>query len=158
MSQEDLINLVNGINAKQVNIYTGDYASANYYEAKEKDNTTVSENDVKRAVLRLMEEKDDNGNYIVCEQAQFYAIKAVLTSPRYGFPTKPSDFGKVIHNLELDNLRVRYDYDSIRKIHLHQLPPNVDLWHQYKNTSDDYSRKQVIPALKLKELLEEERR
>ena len=32
MSQEDLINLVNGINAKQVNIYTGDYASANYYE------------------------------------------------------------------------------------------------------------------------------
>lgn len=158
MSQEDLINLVNGINAKQVNIYTGDYASANYYEAKEKDNTTVSENDVKRAVLRLMEERDDDGNYIVCEQAQFYAIKAVLTSPRYGFPTKPSDFGKVIHNLELDNLRVRYDYESIRKIHPHQLPQNVELWHQYKNTTDDYSLKQVKTALRLMELLEEEKR
>jgi glutamyl/glutaminyl-tRNA synthetase len=103
-------------------------------------------------------EKDEDGNYIVYEQSQFYAIKAVLTSPRYGFPIKPSEFGKVMHNLELDNLRVRYDYDSIRRIHPHQLPPNVDLWHQYKNTSDDYSRKQVIPALKLKELLEEERR
>ena len=158
MTQEELMKIINGINAKQVNIYTGDYASANYYEAKENNNTTISEEDVKRAVLRLMEEKDEDGNYIVYEQCQFYAIKAVLTSPRYGFPTKPSDFGKVIHNLELDNLRVRYDYDSIRKIHPHQLPQNVELWHQYKNTSDDYSRKQVIPALKLKELLEEERR
>ena len=158
MTQEELMKIINGINAKQVNIYTGDYASANYYEAKENNNTTISEEDVKRAVLRLMEEKDEDGNYIVYEQCQFYAIKAVLTSPRYGFPIKPSEFGKVMHNLELDNLRVRYDYDSIRRIHPHQLPPNVDLWHQYKNTSDDYSRKQVIPALKLKELLEEERR
>ena len=158
MTQEELMKIINGINAKQVNIYTGDYASANYYEAKENNNTTISEEDVKRAVLRLMEEDDQDGNYIVYEQSQFYAIKVVLTSPRYGFPIKPSEFGKVMHNLELDNLRVRYDYDSIRRIHPHQLPPNVDLWHQYKNTSDDYSRKQVIPALKLKELLEEERR
>ena len=158
MTQEELMKLVSSINAKQVNIYMGDHASANYYESKENNNTTISEEDVKRAVLRLMEEKDEDGNYIVYEQSQFYAIKAVLTSPRYGFPIKPSEFGKVLHNLELDNLRVRYDYDSIRRIHPHQLPPNVDLWHQYKNTSDDYSRKQVIPALKLKELLEEERR
>lgn len=157
MTQEEIIKLVNSINAKQVNIYTGEHASANYYEAREKDNTTISENDIKRAILRLMEEKDDNGNYLVFEQGQFYAIKAVLTSPRCGFPSKPADFGKVMHNLELDNLRVRYDYESVRKIHPHQLPQNVELWHQYKNITDDYSLKQVKPALRLIELLEEEK-
>ena len=157
MTQEELMKMVNGIHAKQVNIYTGDHASANYYEAREKEKTTNSEEVVKRAVLRLMEEKDEDGHYIVFEQGQFYAIKAVLTSARCGFPTKPADFGKVMRNLELDNLRVRYDYESVRKIHPHQLPQNVELWPQFMNMTDDYSLKQVRPAVRLMELLEEER-
>lgn len=151
-------NLLKNARVGQLNMVVESGATVNYYEAREKDNTTLSEDEVKRAVLRLMDEKDENGHFIVFEQAQFYAIKAVLTSPRCGFPTKPADFHKVMHNLELDNLRVRYDYDSIRKIHPHQLPQNVELWHQYRNTSDDYSLKQVKPALRLMELLDEERR
>ena len=103
-----------------------------------------------------MEEKDEEGKYIMFEQGQFYAVKAVLTSPLCGLPVKPADFGNVMRNLKIDNLRVRYDYDSIRKIHPHQLPPNVELWHQYMNIADDYSLKQIKPAVRLMEILEEE--
>jgi hypothetical protein len=35
----------------------------------------------------------------------------------------------------------------------HQLPQNVELWHQYLNTADEYSHKQVAVAVRLMELL-----
>ena len=160
MSNEELNDLLAKVaaSAKQVNILTGDHASAPYYEAGAKGSTTKSEEAIKRAVIRLMEEKDEKGKYIVYEQGQFYGIKAVLTSPLCGLPSKPADFAKVMHNLEIDNLRVPYVYDSIRKIHPHQLPQNVELWHQYQNIADEYSLKQVRPAVRLMELIEEENR
>ena len=158
MNSEDIKDLLSGViaSAKQVNILTGDHASAPFYEAGAKGGGTKSEEAVKRAVIRLMEERDENGKYLVFEQGQFYGIKAVLTSPLCGFPAKPADFGRVMHNLELDNLRVRYDSESIRKVHPHNLPRNVELWGQYQNTTDEYSLKQVVPALKLMDILAEE--
>ncbi len=158
MSNDELKDLLATVAAaaRQVNILTGEHASAPYYEACPKDEGTKTEENVKRAVKRLLEEKDQDGHYIVMEQGQFYAIKAVLCSPRYGFPAKPADFGRVMHNLELDNLRVPYVNESVRKIHPHQLPANVELWKQFLNTADEYSMKQVVPAVRLMELLEEE--
>ena len=159
MNEEDLKDFLSSVvaSAKQVNILTGDHASAPYYEAGVKGNTTKTDDAIKRAVIRLMEEKDEEGKYIVFEQGQFFAIKAVLTSPLCGLPSKPADFAKVMHNLELDNLRVPYVYESVRKILPHQLPPNVELWRQYQNTADDYSMKQVTPAVRLMDILEEEK-
>jgi hypothetical protein len=159
MSNEELKDFLSNVvaSAKQVNILTGDHASAPYYEAGAKGSTTKSEEAIKRAVIRLMEEKDEKGKYIVFEQGQFFGIKAVLTSPLCGLPSKPADFAKVMHNLELDNLRVPYVYESVRKILPHQLPPNVELWRQFQNTADDYSMKQVAPAVRLMDILEEEK-
>ena len=159
MSSEELNDLLAKVaaSARQVNILTGDHASAPYYEAGAKGSTTKTEEAIKRAVIRLMEEKDEKGKYIVYEQGQFYGIKAVLTSPLCGLPSKPADFAKVMHNLEIDNLRVPYIYESVRKILPHQLPPNVELWRQYQNTADDYSMKQVAPAVRLMDILEEEK-
>ena len=87
------------------------------------------------------------------DQEQWFAAKAVLTQV-CGFPVKPAEFEKVLKNLGLDHLRVPYVYDSVRKVHVHQLPTNIELWHQYLNTADEYSRKQVVVAVKLIELLE----
>jgi len=159
MSNEDLKDLLAQVaaSARQVNILTGDHASAPYYEAgATKQCTTKSEDTIKRALVRLMDEKDDDGKYLVYEQGQFYGVKAVLTSPLCGLPSKPADFEFVMRNLGLDNLRVPYVYESVRKIHLHKLPNNVELWHQYVNTADEYSLKQVKPAVRLMQLLEEE--
>lgn len=159
MNNEELKDFLSSViaSAKQVNILTGDHASAPYYEAVAKGSSTKTEEAIKRAVIRLMEEKDESGKYIVFEQGQFYAIKAVLTSPLCGLPSKPAEFAKVMHNLELDNLRIPYVYDSVRKILPHQLPQNVELWRQYQNTTDDYSMKQVAPAVRLMDILEEEK-
>ncbi|MBR6182859.1 MAG: hypothetical protein IKQ77_16825 [Prevotella sp.] len=115
---------------------------------------TKTEEEIKDAVIRLMDEKDVEGHYLLHDQEQWWAVKMVLTSV-CGFPMKPADFGRVVKNLELDDLRVRYDYESVRKVHAHQLPNKVELWHNYQNTADEYSRKQVVVATRLMELLKE---
>lgn len=76
MSQEDLINLVNGINAKQVNIYTGDYASANYYENSSMNgDITVSDEQISRAIKAI------NGkDKVLKHQQAFLGICSYLAS------------------------------------------------------------------------------
>lgn len=160
MNNEELKDLLGHVvaSAKQVNILTGDHAQAIYNEAAaNKGGTTKSEEIIKRALTRLMDEKDESGKYLIYDQEQFYAVKAVLTSPLCGLPSKPAEFARVMRNLQLDSLRVRYEYESVRKVNLHQLPVDVELWHQYLNTAGDYSLKQVKPAVRLMQLLEEER-
>lgn len=156
MKEKLMAGLLRNARIGQLNMVVESGARVNYYEADARSEGTPTEESVKRAVRRLMEEKDKQGHYLVREQEQFYAIKAVLCSARYGFPQKPAEFMRVMHNLELDNLRVPYVYESVRKIHLNRLPQNVELWHQYQDTADEYSMKQVEPAVRLMELLAEE--
>lgn len=120
---------------------------------KPRETATKTDKQVKRAVELLMETSDEQGQYLMQDQEQWFAAKAVLTQI-CGFPVKPADFERSLKNLELDQLRVPYVYDSVRKVHVHQLPQNVELWHQYQNTADEYSRKQVVVAVKLMELLD----
>ena len=117
-----------------------------------RETATKTDKQVKQAVEQLMASQDDEGAYVMQDQEQWYAVKAVLTQ-QCGFPVKPADFERSLKNLELDQLRVAYVYDSVRKVHVHQLPGNVELWHQYQNTADEYSRKQVAVAVRLMELL-----
>ena len=116
------------------------------------ETATKTDKQVKRAMELLMEACDDQGAYIMQDQEQWFAAKTVLTQ-LCGLPLKPAEFEKVLTNLGVDHLRVPYVYDSVRKVHVHQLPQNVELWHQFLNTVDEYSRKQVVVAVKLIELL-----
>ena len=117
-----------------------------------RETATKTDKQVKQAVEQLMAAQDAEGAYVMQDQEQWYAVKAVLTQ-QCGFPVKPADFERSLKNLGLDQLRVAYVYDSVRKVHVHQLPGNVELWHQYQNTADEYSRKQVAVAVRLMELL-----
>jgi hypothetical protein len=116
------------------------------------ETATKTDKQVKQAVEQLMAAQDAEGAYIMQDQEQWYAVKAVLTQ-QCGFPMKPADFERSLKNLGLDQLRIPYVYDSVRKVHAHQLPGNVELWHQYQNTADEYSHKQVAVAVRLMELL-----
>jgi len=156
MKEKMMQRLLQGARIGQLNMVVESGATVNYYEQAVRGGTTKSEEAVKRAVMRLMDEKDDDGKYIVFEQGQFYAIKAVLTSPLCGFPSKPAQFGRTLENLGLAHLRVAYSSESVKKVHVHQLPANVELWHQYQNTADGYSMKQVRVAVRLMELLSDE--
>ena len=116
------------------------------------ETATKTDKQVKQAVEQLMASQDAEGAYVMQDQEQWYAVKAVLTQ-QCGFPVKPADFERSLKNLGLDQLRIPYVYDSVRKVHAHQLPGNVELWHQYQNTADEYSHKQVAVAVRLMELL-----
>ena len=118
-----------------------------------RDTTTKIDKQVKQAVELLMSSCDENGEYMMQDQEQWFAVKTVLTQ-LCGFPVKPAEFEKTLQNLELNRLRVPYVYDSVRKVHVHQLPQNVGLWKQYQNIADEYSRKQVVVAIKLMDLLD----
>ena len=123
---------------------------------KPRESATKTDKMVKQAVEMLMESCNDVGCFIMEDQEQWYAVKAVLTQ-LCGFPTKPADFERTLKNLGLDQLRVAYVYDSVRKVHVHQLPTNVELWRQYEKTADEYSYKQVVVAVRLMDLLEKAR-
>ena len=121
-----------------------------------KVNYTLSELQIIWAVRHLMNEITDKGKYLMYNQDQFYAIMRVLVKC-YGVRNSPkTEFGKFMTNLGLDNLRIPYKYESVRKV----APPklailDVELWHQYSNDADEYTMKQVRIAVRLLALLEE---
>lgn len=158
MTQEEKMALLQGMfagadlrGAQIIGVNEGDVYYQKY--AAGATGATKTEEDVKRAVERLMEEKGDDGNYLMRDQDQWYALKMVLTT-YCGFPQKPAEFSRTIENLGLGQLRVQYKAESVKKVHLQQLPYNVALWRQYKNTADQYSMKQVTVAVRLMEILE----
>ena len=130
-----------------------------YYQKYGEGTPTISktEEDVKQAIVKLMEARDERNEYLIRDQDQWYAIFRVL-STFCGYPQKPSDFSKTMENLGMGEVRIPCKYDSFRKVSPNQLPQNVSLWHQYENTADQYSKKQVIVAIKLMDLLEIDRR
>ena len=112
---------------------------------------TKSTNEIKHAVMKLMDETDSTGKSIIQDQQQWWGIKMVLVQ-HCGFPAKPFDFEKILHDMGLDHLRIPYKYESVRQVKP-KLPPNVDLWASYKQTGNEYSMKQVRAALALMRLL-----
>lgn len=114
---------------------------------------TKTEEEVKTAIEKLMNEKDSQDKFLMNDQEQWYAIFRVL-STFYGYPKKITDFCRTMKNLDMDKMRVPCKYDSFRKVSPNQLPSNVSLWVQYKNTTDHYSMKQVVVAVRFMELLE----
>ena len=118
---------------------------------KEKSLTT-SDEDIKEAIEALMEATDDEGQYIMHDLDQWYAIFRVL-SQLCGYSSKPKDFETNMRNIGADKLRIPCKYDNYRKIVLSQLPAKVTLWGQYKNSADQYSMKQIKVAVKLMQLL-----
>jgi hypothetical protein len=113
---------------------------------------TTSDEDIKEAIEALMEATDGEGQYIMHDLDQWYAIFRVL-SQLCGYSSKPKDFETNMRNIGADKLRIPCTYDNYRKIVLSQLPANVTLWGQYKNSADQYSMKQIKVAVKLMQLL-----
>jgi hypothetical protein len=113
---------------------------------------TTSDEDIKEAIEALMEATDGEGQYIMHDLDQWYAIFRVL-SQLCGYSSKPKDFETNMRNIGADKLRIPCKYDNYRKIVLSQLPANVTLWGQYKNSADQYSMKQIKVAVKLMQLL-----
>ena len=113
---------------------------------------TISDKEIKSALVKLQEAKDEEGKLIMYDHDQWYAIFRVL-SQFCGYPTKPKDFETTMKNIGSDEFRIPCKYDNYRKVALNKLPLDVALWKQYVNSADQYSLKQLKVAIKLMELL-----
>ena len=118
-----------------------------------KDSTlSVSDKDIKTAIEELQALQDDNGEYLMHDLDQWYAVFRVL-SQFCGYPKKPKDFELTMKNIGADGFRLPCKYDNFRKVTLNKLPQNVALWKQYVNSADQYSLKQIKVAIRLMDLL-----
>lgn len=113
---------------------------------------TISDKDIKAALIELQEAKDEDGKYLMHDYDQWYAVFRVL-SHYCGYPTKPKDFEMTMKNIGSDSFRVPCNYENFRKVKPNKLPQNIDLWKQYLTSADQYSLKQIKVASKLMEIL-----
>ena len=113
---------------------------------------SVSDKDIKSAIEELQALQDDDGEYLMHDLDQWYAVFRVL-SQFCGYPKKPKDFELTMKNIGADGFRLPCKYDNFRKVTLNKLPQNVALWKQYVNSADQYSLKQIKVAIKLMDLL-----
>ena len=116
--------------------------------------TTISKSDkeIKEALVELQEVKDEQGEFLMHDFDQWYAVYRVLYQ-FCGYPIKPKEFEKTMKNIGADDFRLPCKYENFRKVVLNQLPQNVALWKQYINSASQYSLKQILVAIKLMELL-----
>ena len=124
----------------------------NYSNNKDDKTTTVSDEKIKNAIEELQEAKDEQGNYIMHDKDQWYAVFRVLNH-YCGYPAKPKDFEITMKNIGSDNFRLPCNYENFRKVALNHLPQNVSLWKQFTNKADQHSFKQINVAEKLMEIL-----
>lgn len=113
---------------------------------------TRTEQNIKEALEELQDARDEQGNYIMYDYDQWYAVFRVL-SQYCGYPAKARDFEQTMKNIGADDFRKPCKYESFRKVVLNKLPQNVALWSQYANSADQYSLKQIKVAMKLMEIL-----
>lgn len=111
-----------------------------------------SDKEIKEALKKLQEIKDEQGGFLMHDLDQWYAIFRVL-SHFCGYPNKPKDFEKTMKNIGADDFRLPCKYENFRKVTLNKLPQKVTLWKQFINSADQYSLKQIVVATKLMELL-----
>ncbi len=114
----------------------------------------ASEEEVKQAILALLDATDEDGKRIFTEKSQWYAVYKVL-SDIHGYPSKITDFCDVMKNWGMHEVSPACDYESIRKIPNNVSFPTqkVTLWHNYKDKAEVKFKKQIIVAMKLMELL-----
>lgn len=113
---------------------------------------TVSDKDIKAAIVELQEAKDEDGEYLMHDYDQWYGVFRVL-SHYCGYPTKPKDFEMTMKNIGADSFRLPCIYENFRKVKPNKLPQNIDLWKQYLTSADQYSLKQIKVVVKLMEIL-----
>ena len=127
----------------------------NHFNTPEAKSLHVSEEEIKQAILVLLDATDEEGKKIFIEKCQWYAVYKVLSDIQ-DYPSKMTDFCDIMKNWGMHEVSPACDYESIRKIPNNVAFPtqNVTLWHNYKDKAEVKFKKQLIVAMKLMELLE----
>ena len=127
----------------------------NYFSTSSPSSTNTSEEDIKNALLALVEVTDEDGQRIFTEKSQWYAVYKVL-SECHGYPTNIREFCDIMKNWGMHEVSPACTYNSVRKIpsDIPKSTTRVLLWNNYKDKADEKFKKQIIVAIKLLEMLE----
>lgn len=136
MTQEELMKIINGINAKQVNIYMGDHASANYYESSSEDHhVKVSDEQISRAINAI------NGkDKVLKHQQAFLGICSYLAS-FYKWPNNMELSANRLMQLPgADEWELPCKWESIRKLLVLKFAKkDYSEWNEYKPNESELS-------------------
>ena len=120
-----------------------------------KESKPFSEEEIKEAILALLEATDEDSHRIFIEKGQWYAVYKVL-SECHGYPTNIREFCDIMKNWGMDKMAPACTYNSVRKIpsDIPRSTTKVALWNNYKDKADEKFKKQISVANKLMEMLE----
>lgn len=119
----------------------------NYFGKQDESSATHSEQVIIDAINALLEASDNAGNRIFADRGQWYAVYRVL-SELHRYPTKMTDFCRIMAEYGYDRVAVPCKYDSIaeRNKNLTNLGVKVTLWNNYKNCGEQYKKQCDVVA------------
>ena len=142
-------------NGPMFDIHDNQHVHIHSEQLKKRTSLYASEEEIKEAILALLEATDEDSHRIFAEKGQWYAVYKVL-SECHGYPTNIREFCDIMKNWGMDKMAPACTYNSVRKIpsDIPRSTTKVALWNNYKNKADEKFKKQISVANKLMEMLE----
>ena len=142
-------------NGPMFDIHDNQHVHIHSEQPKKRTSLHASEEEIKEAILALLEATDEDSHRIFAEKGQWYAVYKVL-SECHGYPTNIREFCDIMKNWGMDKMAPACTYNSVRKIpsDIPRSTTKVALWNNYKDKADEKFKKQISVANKLMEMLE----
>ena len=142
-------------NGPMFDIHDNQHVHIHSEQPEKRTSLHASEEEIKDAILALLEATDDDGHRIFSEKGQWYAVYKVL-SECHGYPTNIREFCDIMKNWGMDKVSPACSYNSVRRIpsDISKSTTKVALWNNYKSKADEKFKKQIIVANQLMEMLE----
>lgn len=154
MEPTTTINNYYGITFNNSNVHGNTFQTINPQPARAENAPSRMERDVKQALEELLKATDGEGKRIFTEKAQWYSVHRVL-SEYLGYPAKKTQFVALMKEIGMDAVQPACNYESLKKVSLNAEIERAKtaLWPRFLAQADEKSRKQIVPAMKLMELL-----
>ena len=108
---------------------------------------TASEKDIKKAIEELLKEKDSQGEFVLKNKKQWWAVYRVLRE-FCNYPTKMTAFVAKMNDLRLDyaenGTTITYDSLSATTKDVPLMNCSTSTWDSLKDKSDNYMQQYVV--------------
>lgn len=137
---DQLMDMVKSItsNARIGQFIVENHGTVNY---NEKEAAPPDDRHMRQVLQELLVAKDENGDKLMVEQQQWFAVFRVLVE--YGnYPRQMSDFARAMAQLGMDRATPACKHDSLRKASqtFPRLACKVSQWQQYCSLSEAYAK------------------
>jgi hypothetical protein len=150
---EQLMDMVKNItsNAKIGQFIVENHGTVNYHE---KSGEAPDDRHMRQVLQELMEAKDENGNKLMVEQQQWFAVYRFCVE-YCKYPANIAEFERTITKMHLENLNPPCKASSISKASqsLTALACKVSQWGQYAVSNESYAKQYRIAKWLIEETM-----